>query len=110
MEKRNVTIFVAGKPCSFTTTDSEEYIRRLEAAANDVVKKTAQATHRSLQSSTLLSVVTLADQLLRAQDAQQQEATDESQPKKKPAKARKQPAAREPSDQMSIWDVMNDSL
>ncbi|MBQ6562485.1 MAG: cell division protein ZapA [Clostridia bacterium] len=107
MEKRNVTIFVAGKPCSFMTTDSEEYIRRLEAAANDVVKKTAQATHRSLQSSTLLSVVTLADQLLRAQDSEKQEAQEPPAQKKRTARPRKQPASKEPSDQMSIWDVMD---
>ena len=90
MEKRNVTIFVAGKPCSFTTTDSEEYIRRLEAAANDVVKKTAQATHRSLQSSTLLSVVTLADQIQRNIKLN----------------SRIQRALIRASDQMTIWDVM----
>lgn len=105
MEKRNVTIFVAGKPCSFTTTDSEEYIRRLEAAANDVVKKTAQATHRSLQSSTLLSVVTLADQLLRAQDAEKEAAQEPEKTKKKTPRPRKKDAS-DASDQMTIWDVM----
>ena len=89
------------------TTDSEEYIRRLEAAANDVVKKTAQATHRSLQSSTLLSVVTLADQLLRAQDSEKQEAQEPPAQKKRTARPRKQPASKGPSDQMSIWDVMD---
>ena len=105
MEKRSVTIFVAGKPCTFMTTDSEEYIRRLEAAANDVVKKTAQATHRSLQSSTLLSVVTLADQLLRARD-EQERPEPPAAPRKKAARPKKQSAEKSPSDQMTIWDVM----
>ena len=111
MEKRNVTIFVAGKPCSFSTTDSDEYIHRLEAAANDVVKKTARATHRSLQSSTLLSVVTLADQILRAKDAEEEQARQNPAPARKKAagKTKKQPSGIEPTDQMSIWDVMENS-
>ena len=76
-----------------------------DRAANDVVKKTAQATHRSLQSSTLLSVVTLADQILRAQDAEKEAAQEPEKTKKKTPRPRKKDAA-DASDQMTIWDVM----
>ena len=52
-----------------------------------------------------------ADQILRAKDAEEEQARQNPAParKKAAAKTKKQPAGIEPTDQMSIWDVMENS-
>ena len=50
-------------------------------------------------------MVTLADQILRAQDAEKEAAQEPEKTKKKTPRPRKKDAA-DASDQMTIWDVM----
>ena len=113
MDKRRVTIYIGHRPYTFYSTDSDEYLRRLEEKANQVLSNTASITHAGPQASAVLSVVSLADELLRQEMAVQTAAREEPQATPK-AETKKAPQKREKSkkaapsgsdNQLTIWDI-----
>lgn len=102
MEKRRVTIYIAHRPYSFYSTDTDEYIHELEEKANQVLRETASATHSSIQASAVLTVVSLADEILR----KEKEAI--ANPENKTPRRHVRPRGTEGSpdhSQMTIWDL-----
>ncbi|MBQ8159230.1 MAG: cell division protein ZapA [Clostridia bacterium] len=67
-EKRKVTLHVAGKAFSMMTNDTDEHIHRVEALADRNLQETARVMHLKPDQVGLVSVVSLADEVIRAQD------------------------------------------
>ena len=68
MEKRKVTIHVGGKAYTLMSTDSDEYMQRMENLADRTLRETSAATHQSIQASAVLAVISLADEVIKSQD------------------------------------------
>ena len=123
MEKRKVTIMVGGRPCSFYSDDSDEYIAALEERTNAVMKQTSAY---SSTSGALLAVICLTDQLMRMEQAPAAGQLSGSEPPKperrnpepaespgqgKPSKTeqkrdRKKEPAKKDRAQVSVWDIL----
>ena len=99
MEKRKVTISVNGRPYSFYSDDSDEFISALEQGANAVLRRTAEFSGSSPYTQAVLAVLLLTDQLIRT-------GPKEKETRKRPAKAGKAP---DPGKvQISVWDLLGD--
>ena len=129
LEKRKVTITVGGKPCSFYSDDSDDYIAALEERSNAVMKQTSAY---SSTSGALLAVISLTDQLMRMEQApataqlsgsEQQnpkrrspepaespEPTESPEPSKPSKTKQKRERKKEPVKmdraQVSVWDIL----
>ena len=111
MEKRKVTVSIGGKPCTFYSDDSEEYISALEKRANEVMKQTAKFAGSSTCTNAILSVLCLTDQLLRTERAEKLGKTERPQrAEQKVGKKNNPKAAAEDKGQVSVWDLMDDSM
>jgi len=114
MEKRKVTIFINGRPCTLYSDDSDEYIRALESRADEALMQTAgNAVH---------AVISLTDQLMRMEQAapaeqakqpqdgrlreQPQRAEMPDKPEKPPMAAPKKKPAKTDEGQVSIWELI----
>ena len=113
LDKRRVTIYIGHRPYTFYSTDSDEYLRRLEEKANQVLSTTASITHAGPQASAVLSVVSLADELLRQEIAAQAkvqeapQANAQAETKKAPPKReqKKKTNRSDNENQLTIWDI-----
>lgn len=106
MEKRKVTVTIGGQRCSFFTDDSDAYISALEQKANEVMGQTAQFSGRSALNNAILSVVFLADEIIRKNS----EKTEKEEAKAEPGQARKAAVKppRQEKGQVSVWDLLGD--
>ncbi len=68
MDKRKVTIHVGGKAYTLMSTDTDEYMQRMEALADRTLREISAATHQSVQASAILAVISLADEVIKSQD------------------------------------------
>lgn len=93
LEKRKVTITIAGKPFSLMSDDSDAYIAALEQRINAVMQETAGFSGSSYNNA-LLAALSLTDQLLRME----QKGSRKTVPK---------PPAKE-NGQVSVWDLLDD--
>ena len=110
MEKRKVTVSIGGKPCTFYSDDSDEYIAALEKRANEVMKQTKFAGS-STCTNAILSVLCLTDQLLRTERAEKPGKTEKPQRAEQKAGKKNNPkVAAEDKGQVSVWDLMDDSM
>ncbi len=105
MEKRKVTIAIDGRPYSFYSDDSYEYIAALEQRANAAVKKTA--------GNTVHTVIFLTDQLMRTEALSQtsplQSITEQDQPRNPEQQRRKSAKPVEKDDgQLSVWELLDE--
>ena len=115
MEKRKVTVTIGGKPCSFFSDDSDEYISALENRANAVMKETARFSGSSVCTNAVLSVLFLTDKLLRIEQADKQEKADKPEQAEKPPRTEQKISKKnntkttsEDKGQVSVWDLLND--
>ena len=107
MEKRRVTVLIGGQPCSFQSDDPDEYLSALEQRANAALKQTAGFSGSSVRMNALLSVLSLTDELLRAEqkirDLSAEFPKAENRVRKNPAR----PEQKEPG-QVSVWDILSE--
>ena len=68
MEKKRVTIRVAGKDYNMTSSDSEAYVRRVAAYVDRKIGELTLATRLPAADAAVLTAITLADDALKAQD------------------------------------------
>ena len=118
MEKRRVTILIDGRPCSFYSDDSDEYIAALEQRTNAFMKQTAGFSGPSSYTNAVLTVLFLTDKLLRAEQETQKETEQKTEAKAEPKTEKKaEPkegrknlgkAAGRENGQVSVWDLMED--
>ena len=110
MEKRRVTIWIGGQPCSFLSDDPDAYLSALEKRANAAMKQAA--------GNPLHAVVSLADQQLRTEQAEKPLKAEKAEKAEKPEKTEKPKKAEKPDPgkksamvekgQVSVWDLINE--
>ena len=112
MEKRKVTVTIGGKPCSFYSDDSDEYISALENRANAVMKETARFSGSSVCTNAVLSVLFLTDKLLRMEQAEKADKPEQAEKpprtEQKISKKNNTKTTSEDKGQVSVWDLLND--
>ena len=107
MDKRKVTLQIGGQPCSLYTDDSDEYISALEKRANDVLRRTAPFSGTSAYTNAILSVLSLADSLLRTERRGKADGKEQAQAPVQPRKTPVRPVPEE-KDQISVWDLLEE--
>ena len=68
MEKKRVTIRVAGKDYNMTSSDSEADVRRVAAYVDRKIGELTLATRLPAADAAVLTAITLADDAFKAQD------------------------------------------
>lgn len=68
MEKRKMTVTVAGKPYTLVSADPPEHVKRVAAYVDRQLSETASATNLPSGQAAVLTCFRLAEELLRAQD------------------------------------------
>ena len=68
MEKKRVTIRVAGKDYNMTSSESEAYVRRVAAYVDRKIGELTLATRLPAADAAVLTAITLADDAFKAQD------------------------------------------
>ena len=118
MEKRKVTVFIAGQPCTFYTDDSDEYLSLLSKRVNAAMRETSGFSGDSSYNNAVLSAVSLADELLRTEQrmrlsSEMQKPGEKKAGEKKPGgekgSAARKRSAREDGKvrgQISVWDML----
>ena len=102
LEKRRVTIWIGGQPCSFLSDDPAEYISALE--------KRADAAMRQAAGNAVHAAVYLADRLLRAEQAEEPQKPEKPEKAEKPQKAERagKPGKKDAVEkgQVTVWDLI----
>ena len=68
MEKRRMTVTVAGRPYTLVSADPPEHVKRVAAYVDRELSETAAATNLPSAQAAVLTCFRLAEDLLRAQD------------------------------------------
>ena len=68
MEKRKMTVTVAGKPYTLVSEDPPEHVRRVAAYVDRQLSETTTATNLPSAQAAVLTCFRMAEELLRAQD------------------------------------------
>lgn len=68
MEKIRVTVRIAGKDYTMSGYDKEEYVRRVAIYVDRKIQELSMATRMPMQDVGVLTAVTIADEMLKAQD------------------------------------------
>ncbi len=68
MEKRKMTVTVAGKPYTLVSSDPPEHVKRVAAYVDRQLSETAAMTNLPSAQAAVLTCFRLAEDLLRAQD------------------------------------------
>jgi len=68
MEKIRTIVRIAGKDYPITGYDTEDYVRRVALYVDRKIQELSMTTRLPTQDSAILTAVTIADELLKAQD------------------------------------------
>ncbi len=68
MEKRRMTVTVAGRPYTLVSSDPPEHVKRVAAYVDRELSETAAATNLPSAQAAVLTCCRLAEELLKAQD------------------------------------------
>ena len=68
MDKQKTTVRVAGKDYTLVSSDPPAYMHRIAAYADRKISETAMAAHLPVPSATVLAMINLTDELMKAQD------------------------------------------
>ena len=68
MEKRKMTVTVAGKPYTLVSADPPEYVKRVAEFVDRRLSETAAVTNLPSAQTAVLTCFQLAEDLLKAQD------------------------------------------
>ena len=72
MEKQKITVSVAGKPYTLSSSDPPEYVKRVAAYVDRKLRETAAVTNLPSAQTAGLTCFNLADELMKAQDENRQ--------------------------------------
>ena len=75
MSVNNVTVQIAGKEYSLTSTDSPERVQRMAALVDRKMRELMSGGIANRESAAVLASLTYVDELLRAQDDNTREST-----------------------------------
>ena len=68
MEKKKMTVLVAGKPYTLGSSDPPEYVKRVAAFVDRKLSETALATNLPSAQAAVLTCFNLAEELMKSQD------------------------------------------
>ena len=68
MEKRKMTVTVAGRPYTLVSSDPPEHVKRVASYVDRELSETAAATNLPLAQAAVLTCFRMAEDLLKAQD------------------------------------------
>jgi cell division protein ZapA len=68
MEKKKMTVTVAGKPYTLVSADPPEYVRRVAAYVDRKLSETAAVTNLPSAQAAVLTCFNMSEELIRAQD------------------------------------------
>ena len=68
MEKKRVTIRVAGKDYNMTSSDSEAYVRRVASFVDRKINELGLATRLPVADLAVLTAITIADDAFKTHD------------------------------------------
>ncbi len=68
MEKHKITVYVAGKPYTLVSSDSQEHVRRVASYVDRKLNEMATVTNLPSGQTLVLTCLNLADELIKAQD------------------------------------------
>ena len=68
MEKQRITVNVAGRTWTLTSSDPPEHVRRVAEYVDRRLSETSTVTNLPSAQTTILTCFNLADELLKAQD------------------------------------------
>ena len=68
MEKKKMTVLVAGKPYTLVSSDPPEYVKRVAAFVDRKLSETALATNLPSAQAAVLTCFNLAEELMKSQD------------------------------------------
>ena len=68
MEKQSITVLVAGRNYTLTSSDSPEYVKRVAAYVDRKLSETSAGTNLPSPQVAVLTCFQLADELMKAQD------------------------------------------
>ena len=68
MEKIRVTVRIAGKDYTMSGYDKEDYVRRVALYVDRKIQELSLATRMPMQDVSVLTAVTIADDMLKARD------------------------------------------
>ncbi len=100
MDKRRVTIWIGGQPCSFYSDDPDGHISALEKEVNAAMKQAAgNAVH---------AAVYLADRMLRTKQAEKPPKPEQPEKPQKAERAGK-PGKKDAVEngQITVWDLID---
>ena len=68
MEKRTITVTVAGKPYTLVSADPPEHVKRVAAYVDRTLSETSSVTNLPSSQAAVLTCFRMAEELLKAQD------------------------------------------
>ena len=68
VEKQKGSVWVGGKEYTLVSSDTPEYMQRVAAYADRVLRETAMATRLPTAQANIMAMITLADEVMKAQD------------------------------------------
>ena len=68
MEKRRMTVTVAGRPYTLVSSDPPEHVKRVAAYVDRSLSETSSATNLPSAQAAVLTCFRMAEELLKAQD------------------------------------------
>ena len=68
MEKRKITVTVAGKPYTLVSSDPPEHVKRVAAYVDRTLSETSSVTNLPSSQAAVLTCFRMAEELLKAQD------------------------------------------
>ena len=68
MEKRKMTVTVAGRPYTLVSSDPPEHVKRVAAYVDRTISETAAVTNLPSGQTAVLACFRMAEELLKAQD------------------------------------------
>ena len=68
MEKKKITVTVAGKSYTLVSSDPPEYVKRVAAYVDRTLSETVTTTNLPSAQAAVLTCFRMAEELLRAQD------------------------------------------
>ena len=68
MEKRKITVTVAGKPYTLVSSDPPEHVKRVAVYVDRTLSETSAVTNLPSSQAAVLTCFRMAEELLKAQD------------------------------------------
>ena len=68
MEKKKITVTVAGKPYTLVSSDPPEHVKRVAAYVDRMLSETSSVTNLPSSQAAVLTCFRMAEELLKSQD------------------------------------------